>query len=265
MINFGLALARKLHGLKVLDCFLRGVGALVVSGIRINPPVPETLQFPQARLYKLIGWQWHLDVFPQVSFNLYNSQLLDAGGRIDFYDIPNAIVKKGLANRRVIGDLALQRIGLGASHQQVAPLPSVGSLDCDRRTELHSVGGVRALLRHDGVGEDVLEVTDATLDECLLVLDFLVLSVVHSSAALGGYMEPRGHIGPPRGAELVEFIYKLSMSFGSKKTLTLIHVSSPGCPKWQRVNYATRTLSHIQHIIQPRTYNVKLGAGARFG
>ena len=137
------------------------------------------------------------------------------------------MVHQGLAQRRLVGNLALARAGLGSAHEGVDALLAGGVLQvhdmADR--DAAALGGSGD---NDAVGELLLEHLDAVLVGSLLVLGVVVLRVLGQVAEVAGHGDGLGDALALGGLAPGKLLLKLELAFGGKHDcLAYFHGKSP--------------------------------------
>src|SRR5687767_13175621 len=126
------------------------------------------------------------------------------GARRDlhFGGLPDLLAEERLAERRVVGDAALQRVRLGGADDGEGLL-FAAARDLHAAADADGVGA--AGLDHDGAVHGVLELHDAALGPAGLVLGVMVIGVLLEVAHVLGFFDTRGHLTTFDRLEVVQF------------------------------------------------------------
>ena len=194
--DFGFALAGEFDRLEMRDGFLSGVSALIVAGIGVNSPVSEIFQLIQARLYKFIGGQRHLDIFSRgFNLSLIWSSFWTPAGVLTSISSPTRLSRRASPTGESLAILPSSGLGLGASDQQGSAAVfrrASGTVTDDPNCTLSAASGLfwatTALARMSWRSR----MRPSTKACSFLTSSYSALSTV--AAALGGYVKTGGHV-----------------------------------------------------------------------
>ena len=140
-----------------------------------------------------------------------------AAGQRDVDGVAALVADERLAHRRLVGQLALRRVGLSRADDRVLLAVAVfSSLTLTVTPTRDDVG--RQLGRVDDLrrAQPVLELGDLLLEHHLLVLGVVVLRVLGDVAELAGLLDALGDLATLVGLQLLELALELLEAFGSE-------------------------------------------------
>ena len=102
------------------------------------------------------------------------------------------LADQGFADRRLVGELVLERVGLGrADDLEFLRVAGFLVFDVDDRAEADLVGAERLLVDHGGAAQPLLELGDPALEQRLFVLGVVVFGVLGDVAEFARLLDPR--------------------------------------------------------------------------
>src|SRR5512133_3502115 len=148
-------------------------------------------------------------------------QLEAAARGDDRHLVPNHVPDQRPANRGLIRDPSRLRVGFSRSNNRVDLFLAirVGYRDMGADPDVAGRGGV---LHDDGVGEEPLQSLDPALDEGLLVLGIVILSIVHSVRELLRLADTIGDFVPANSSEMMKLLVEFGETF-PRKVNALLH------------------------------------------
>ena len=130
----------------------------------------------------------------------------------------------GVADRRLVGELALAGIGLGGPHDRVLHDLAAGDvLDGDLGAHAHDVGLDVFFVDHDCRAQLVFEGEDALLEHGLLVLGVVVFGVLADVAEVAGLFDAIGDLFALLGGEVLDLVLQAPVPPGSEDDLSFRH------------------------------------------
>ena len=112
-----------------------------------------------------------------------------------------------LADRRLVRELVLGRVGLGRADDVVLDrLLGVDVAQANVRADRDDVGRDLPLLDHARIAQLLLEPGDPVLEQHLVVLGVVVLGVLRDVAELAGNADALGDFAPPLGREVLDLL-----------------------------------------------------------
>ena len=91
--------------------------------------------------------------------------------------------------------------------------PRLLVFDVDDGAEGDLVGADRLLVDHGGAAQPLFELRDPALEQRLLVLGVVVLGVLGDVAEVARLLDPRGHLAPFHGREMLDLLFELLEPF----------------------------------------------------
>ena len=151
-----------------------------------------------------------------LSLDLLNLVLNITGGCGDGHDLTLSCTHQSLADRGSIADTALHGIGLlTADNLKGTGSTGLYSNDGHSRTDRHLTGGSTALVDHNSVENDLLQLTDAGVELALLILCLIVLTVFTQVTETAGNLDHLCHFFAAGGLEVVQFFLQILQTCGT--------------------------------------------------
>src|SRR3954447_16216954 len=139
--------------------------------------------------------------------------LLLAVGQHDGDLFAALVTHQRLADRGLVGDLLLARIGLGGADDRELDGLALVVLEVDDRPHADGVGRHALGIDDLGQAQAVLQLHDALLEHRLLVLGVVVLGVLGDVAELPRFLDAVGYRSAAVPRQLVELVLELLESF----------------------------------------------------
>src|SRR5260221_2551980 len=128
---------------------------------------------------------------------------------------------QGFADRRLVRELLLDRVGLGrADDLEFLRVAGLLVFDVDDLAEADLVGAKRLLVDHGGATQPLFELGDPPLEQGLFVLGVVVFGVLGDVAEFARLLDPRRDLATLGRREVLDFLFQLLEALWGDDRLT---------------------------------------------
>src|SRR6478672_225930 len=145
---------------------------------------------------------------------------------LDGDDVVALFPEEGLADRRLVRELVLERVGLGrADDLEFLRVAGFLVFDVDDRAEADLIGAQRLLVDHLGAAEFLLQLGDPRLEQGLFVLGVVVFGVLGDVAEFARLLDPSSYLPAFGRREELDFLFEFLQPLRGDDGLTHLTTS----------------------------------------
>ena len=155
--------------------------------------------------------------------DLDDPELQDTVGGVDLGRLPDLAPEERAPQRRLVGDLAPHRVGLGGADEVIGLGRTVALRDGYAAPQAHRVARHIALFDDDHARQQRLELHDAALNERLLIAGVLQLGILQQLPLREGAVKTPRHLLAFRRAKILQLLPLLRIALTGQERLLISH------------------------------------------